>query len=66
MGVGPDCRLRMRIQQYTIVTDNAGTNVAAYVPDLPGYVAMGEKLVRQEQFFRFRLRKLPDRNVGRA
>jgi predicted RNase H-like HicB family nuclease len=31
-------------RRYAIVVEDAGTNLAAYVPDLPGCVATGETL----------------------
>jgi predicted RNase H-like HicB family nuclease len=40
------------MKRYAIVVEDAGTNLAAYVPDLPGCVATGrtkeevEKLIR--------------------
>jgi predicted RNase H-like HicB family nuclease len=30
------------MKRYAIVVEDAGTNLAAYVPDLPGCVATGE------------------------
>jgi predicted RNase H-like HicB family nuclease len=30
------------MRRYAIVVEDAGTNLAAYVPDLPGCVATGE------------------------
>jgi predicted RNase H-like HicB family nuclease len=30
------------MKRYAIVVENAGTNLAAYVPDLPGCVATGQ------------------------
>jgi predicted RNase H-like HicB family nuclease len=41
------------MKRYAIVVEDAGTNLAAYVPDLPGCVATGktkkevEKLIRE-------------------
>ncbi len=41
------------VKRYGIVVEDAGTNLAAYVPDLPGCVATGrtkeevEKLIRE-------------------
>ena len=36
------------MKRYAIVIENAGTNLVAYVPDLPGCVATGES-VREVQ-----------------
>jgi predicted RNase H-like HicB family nuclease len=41
------------MRRYAIVVENAGSNLAAYVPDLPGCVATGrtkeevERLIRE-------------------
>jgi predicted RNase H-like HicB family nuclease len=32
----------MTMRRYAIVVEDAGSNLAAYVPDLPGCVATGE------------------------
>jgi predicted RNase H-like HicB family nuclease len=45
--------MRENMKRYAIVVEDAGTNLAAYVPDLPGCVATGrtkeevEKLIRE-------------------
>ena len=38
--------------RYSIVIENAGTNYAAFVPDLPGCVATGATLAETEQQIR--------------
>jgi predicted RNase H-like HicB family nuclease len=38
--------------RYAIVIENAGANYSAYVPDLPGCVAVGESLVEVERYIR--------------
>ena len=35
--------------EYTIIIEDAGTNFAAYVPDLPGCVATGESVEAVER-----------------
>jgi predicted RNase H-like HicB family nuclease len=40
------------MKRYAIVIENAGPNLAAYVPDLPGCVATGESLEEVEQLIR--------------
>ena len=44
-GASPQIHLenrRGRMKRYAIVIEDAGTNLAAYVPDLPGCVATGD------------------------
>lgn len=38
--------------RYAIVIENAGSNYSAYVPDLPGCVAVGESLAEAERLIR--------------
>ena len=38
--------------RYAIVIENAGANFSAYVPDLPGCVAVGETLAEVERQIR--------------
>lgn len=38
--------------RYAIVIENAGSNYSAYVPDLPGCVAVGESLAEVEHQIR--------------
>jgi predicted RNase H-like HicB family nuclease len=38
--------------RYAIVIENAGANFSAYVPDLPGCVAVGESLAEVERQIR--------------
>jgi len=38
--------------RYAIVIENAGSNYSAYVPDLPGCVAVGETLAEVERSIR--------------
>ena len=38
--------------RYAIVIENAGSNYSAYVPDLPGCVAVGENLAEVERQIR--------------
>jgi len=38
--------------RYAIVIETAGTNFSAYVPDLPGCVAVGESLAEVERQIR--------------
>jgi predicted RNase H-like HicB family nuclease len=40
------------MKQYAIVIEDAGTNLAAYVPDLPGCVATGATREELEQRIR--------------
>lgn len=40
------------MKRYAIVIENAGTNLAAYVPDLPGCVATGTSLEEVERLIR--------------
>ena len=40
------------MKRYAIVLENAGTNWAAYVPDLPGCVATGATKEEAEQSIR--------------
>jgi predicted RNase H-like HicB family nuclease len=40
------------MKRYAIVVEDAGTNLAAYVPDLPGCVATGESLGEVERLIR--------------
>jgi predicted RNase H-like HicB family nuclease len=38
--------------RYAIVIENAGSNYSAYVPDLPGCVAVGESIEETERLIR--------------
>jgi predicted RNase H-like HicB family nuclease len=40
------------MKRYAIVVEHAGSNMAAYVPDLPGCVATGDTLEEVEQMIR--------------
>lgn len=40
------------MKRYAIVIENAGPNLAAYVPDLPGCVATGESEKEVERLIR--------------
>jgi predicted RNase H-like HicB family nuclease len=40
------------MKRYAIVVEDAGTNLAAYVPDLPGCVATGKTQEEVEQRIR--------------
>ncbi len=40
------------MRRYAIVIERAGTNYAAYVPDLPGCVATGETVEETERLLR--------------
>ena len=40
------------MQRYAIVIEDAGTNLAAHVPDLPGCVATGEFEAEVERLIR--------------
>lgn len=40
------------MKRYAIVIENAGSNLAAYVPDLPGCVATGESVREVEKLIR--------------
>ena len=40
------------MKRYAIVVEDAGTNLAAYVPDLPGCVATGETKEEVERLIR--------------
>ena len=40
------------MKRYAIVIEDAGTNLAAYVPDLPGCVATGESVREVEKLIR--------------
>ncbi len=40
------------MKRYAIVIEDAGTNFAAYVPDLPGCIATGESVEEVEQLIR--------------
>lgn len=40
------------MRRYAIVIEDAGTNLAAYVPDLPGCIATGESQQEVEQLIR--------------
>jgi predicted RNase H-like HicB family nuclease len=40
------------MKRYAIVVENAGSNLAAYVPDLPGCVATGETREEVERLIR--------------
>jgi predicted RNase H-like HicB family nuclease len=40
------------MKRFAVVIEDAGTNLAAYVPDLPGCVATGESQVEVERLIR--------------
>jgi predicted RNase H-like HicB family nuclease len=40
------------MKRYAIVIEDAGTNLAAYVPDLPGCIATGESVQEVERLIR--------------
>ena len=40
------------MKRYAIVIEDAGTNFAAYVPDLPGCIATGQTAAEVEQLIR--------------
>ena len=40
------------MKRYAIVVEDAGTNLAAYVPDLPGCIATGESRDEVERLIR--------------
>jgi predicted RNase H-like HicB family nuclease len=40
------------MRRYAIVIEDAGTNLAAYVPDLPGCIATGECVREIESLIR--------------
>lgn len=40
------------MKRYTIVIEDAGANLAAYVPDLPGCVATGETVEEVDRLIR--------------
>ncbi len=40
------------MKRYAVVFEDAGTNLAAYVPDLPGCVATGDTLAEVERLIR--------------
>jgi len=40
------------MKRYAIVVEDAGTNLAAYVPDLPGCVATGATVAEVEEAIR--------------
>ncbi len=40
------------MKRYAIVVEDAGTNLAAYVPDLPGCVATGQTKEEVERLIR--------------
>ena len=40
------------MKRYAIVIEDAGSNLAAYVPDLPGCVATGDTKVEVERLIR--------------
>jgi predicted RNase H-like HicB family nuclease len=40
------------MKRYAVVIEDAGTNLAAYVPDLPGCVATGDSREEVEQLIR--------------
>ncbi len=40
------------MKRYAIVIERAGTNLAAYVPDLPGCVATGDSAEEVERLIR--------------
>jgi len=40
------------MKRYAIVIENAGDNLAAYVPDLPGCIATGETKSEVERLIR--------------
>ena len=42
----------LAMRRYAIVIEDAGSNLAAYVPDLPGCVATGESLEEVNRLIR--------------
>ena len=44
------------MKRYAIVVEDAGTNLAAYVPDLPGCVATGATVAEVEDAIREAIR----------
>lgn len=40
------------MKRYAIVVEDAGTNLSAYVPDLPGCVATGASVAEMEESIR--------------
>ncbi len=40
------------MKRYAIVIEDAGTNLAAYVPDLPGCIATGHSTAEVERLIR--------------
>lgn len=40
------------MKRYAVVVEDAGTNLAAYVPDLPGCVATGATVAEVEEAIR--------------
>ena len=40
------------MKRYAIVIEDAGANLSAYVPDLPGCVATGESIMEVERLIR--------------
>ena len=52
----------MPVKRYAIVIEDAGTNLAAYVPDLPGCVATGESKQEVERLIREAIAAAPGGN----
>jgi predicted RNase H-like HicB family nuclease len=48
--------MKPRLKRYAIVVEDAGTNLAAYVPDLPGCVATGSTAAEVEKSIREAIR----------
>ena len=44
--------MKKKVKRYAIVVEDAGTNLSAYVPDLPGCVATGETKEEIERLIR--------------
>jgi predicted RNase H-like HicB family nuclease len=44
------------VKRYAVVVEDAGTNLAAYVPDLPGCVATGDSLAEVSRRIRAAIR----------
>lgn len=44
------------MKRYAVVVEDAGTNLAAYVPDLPGCVATGDTLAEVSRRIRGAIR----------
>ena len=45
-------KVREFMKRYAIVVENAGSNLGAYVPDLPGCVATGSSRAEVERLIR--------------